>query len=171
MKYKRLLLSTLLITALPLSAVELPKSLTEQASTTKSVSQKSGQSNAIISYAAKQLGMSEETVSAGLGSLFKVAKDNLSKENFSMVSSAIPGIDNYINSAPKEKKSSFSSMFDKAGDAGKTASSLSYLDSAFKKLGIPKEQVPVMLDTVNGYLKSNGYGDAADLLSKGLSFL
>ena len=48
---------------------------------------------------------------------------------------------------------------------------MTYLDSAFKKLGIPKESLPTMLDTVSGYLETNGYGDAAGMLKKGLNFL
>jgi len=129
------------------------------------------QSNALVKYAAGQLGMSEETVGAGIGALLKVAKDNISKENFALVSKAIPGIDSYINNAPKVSTSSLTSLLGSTGEAGKSAASLGYLDSAFESIGIPKEQAPLIINSITGYMSSNGYGEAAELLKQGLSFL
>jgi len=129
------------------------------------------QSNALTSYAANQLGLSESTVNSGLGSLFKVAKDNLSQENFALISKAIPDINSYIAKAPSISTSSLTSLLGSTGDTGKAAAGISYLDSAFKKIGISKEQLPAMLDSVTGYLDKNGYGEAAGLLKEGLNFL
>ena len=103
--------------------------------------------------------------------LFKVAKDNLSKENFALISKAIPDMDAYISKAPKVSSSSLTALLGKTGDSGKAAAGAGYLDSAFKKIGIPKEQVPVMLNSVTGYLDKSGYGEAAGLLKRGLIFL
>ncbi len=153
---------------LPVLAIELPSSLTEKLTDSKKTADV--KSNALVSYAASQLGMSEKTVTSGLGSLLKVAKDNLSKENFSMLSSAIPDINNYIKQAPESSTSAITSVFG-SNETSKKAESASYLDSAFKELGIPKESLPMMVNTVSGYLESNGYGDAAGMLKKGLSFL
>jgi hypothetical protein len=153
---------------LPVLAIELPSSLTDKL--TKSKKEKEVESNALISYAANQLGMSEKTVTGGLGSLFKVAKDNLSKEHFSMLSKGIPDINSYINQAPDISTSAISSLLG-SNDTAKKAQSANYLDSAFKKLGIPKESLPMMVNSVSGYLDSNGYGDAAVMLKKGVSFL
>ena len=153
---------------LPALAVELPSSLTDKL--TESKKEKDVKSNALISYAASQLGMSEKTVAGGLGSLFKVAKDNLSKEHFSMLSNGVPDINSYINQAPDISMSKISSLLSNS-DTAKKAGSAKYLDSAFKKLGIPKDSLPTMVNTVSGYLESNGYGDAAVMLKKGVSFL
>lgn len=131
-------------------------------------------SNALTSYAANQLGMSESTVNSGLGSLFKVAKDNLSQESFALITKAIPDINSYIAKAPSVSTSSLTSLtslLGKSGDSGKTAASISYLDSALKEIGLSKEQLPAMLDSVTGYLDKNGYGEAAGLLKQGLNFL
>ncbi|MCW8866552.1 MAG: DUF2780 domain-containing protein [Colwellia sp.] len=169
MKPRILLLSmTLSALTLPSMAVELPSGLTEQLKQSKKVEEV--KSNALLSYAANKLGMSEEKVASGLGSLFKVAKDNLSKDNFTMLSSAIPDINSYINQAPESSKSAITSLFG-SNDTTKKVESANYLDSAFKKLGIPKESLPTMVNTVTGYLESNGYGEAAGMLKKGLTFL
>jgi hypothetical protein len=154
--------------ALPVLAIELPSALTDKLSETKKT--EAVQSNALISYAASQLGMSEEIVTSGLGTLFKVAKDNLSTENFSMLSKALPDINNYINKAPDVSSSAISSLFG-SNDTTKKVESAGYVDSAFKKLGIPTESIPTMVNTVSGYLEKSGYGDSAAMLKKGLSFL
>lgn len=145
--------------------------MTEQIKTADTAITNPVKNNAMVSYAAKQMGMSEETVAAGLGSLFKVAKDNLSKDNFSVITTAIPDINSYIDQAPKSSTSSLTSMFSKSSPEAKAATSLSYLDSALEKLNIPKEMVPTMLNSVTGYLENNGYGQAAGLLKQGLNFL
>jgi len=153
---------------LPALAVKLPSSLTDKL--TESKKSADVESNAMVSFAASQLGMSEKTVAGGLGSIFKVAKDTLSKENFSMLSTAVPDINSYINQAPQFSTSAITSAFGN-NEASIKAASVTYLDSAFKKLGIPKESLPTMLNTVSGYLETNGYGEAAGMLKKGLNFL
>lgn len=163
-----LLSAALTSLTLPALAIKLPSSLTEKLTESKQTEEV--KSNAMISFAASQLGMSEKTVAGGLGSLFKVAKDHLSKENFSMLTTAVPDINSYINQAPQFSTSAITSMLG-GNETSKKTASVTYLDSAFKKLGIPKESLPTMLNTVSGYLESNGYGEAAGMLKKGLSFL
>ncbi|WP_077339142.1 DUF2780 domain-containing protein [Pseudocolwellia agarivorans] len=130
-------------------------------------------SNDLVGYAAEQLGLSKEMTSGALGALFKVAKDNLG-DNFSSISEAIPGVENYIQNAPEAAKSSLgglASSLGKGSEEGQAALSLGYLDSAFKKLGIPKETVLPLVDTVTSYLEQNNYGTAAAMLKKGVNFL
>ena len=178
MKLTTLIISTLIPTllSLPVSAIELSDlskvdiSSTEQLK--KSVSELNPiKSNDMISYATKQLNLPESTVSGGISSLLKVAKDNLSSDNFAMISKAIPETDNYLAQAPKVPKSSLSSLLSNTGATDKKASSLNYLNSSFEQLGISSEQMLPMLNTLSGYLEKSGYGEAASYLQKGLSFL
>jgi len=129
------------------------------------------ETNAMIEYAAKQLNLSEGTVSASLGSLLKVAKDNLTQENFALISKAVPDAQSYVDKAPKITKSSMSSLFSSAGDVGKKAESLDYLNSAFEKLGLSSEQIPGLINSFTAYLDNNGYKQAAAALKQGLSLL
>lgn len=153
---------------LPALAVKLPDSLSKTIS--ESTEKLGLDENALISFAASQLGMPEEKVTGGLGALLKVAKDNLSEDNFSVLSKAIPDVNTYIKQAPEFSTSAITSLM---GDNKEsiTAQSASYIDAAFKKLGIPKESIPTMVSTVSSYLETNGYGEAAGYLKKGLSFL
>lgn len=145
------------------SSEEIKKVATDQLSSFKT--------SEMIGYAAKQLNLSDSTVSASLGSLLKVAKDNLNQDNFALITKAIPDAQAYVDKAPKVSTSSVTSMFSSTGSAGKKAESAEYLSAAFKKLGLSTEQVPSLLNSFSGYLEKSGYGDAAEKLKQGLSFL
>ncbi|MCP4987007.1 MAG: DUF2780 domain-containing protein [Colwellia sp.] len=162
------------LTALPATAIDLgsiSKTSTEQLkSAAKGISYPL-QTSAMIKFAAKQLNLSETTVAAGFGSLLKVAQDNLSQENFALINKALPDVQSYLDKAPKVSKSAMSSLFSSTGDTGKKAQSIDYLNSAFDKLGISKEQIPSLISSFSSYLDKSGYKDAATALQQGLSFL
>jgi hypothetical protein len=157
---------SLSVSAIDLSSSSLTDKLKESSSSVTTDIAK----NALTSYAAKELGMSETMVSGGLSSIFKVAQDNLTADNFSELSGAIPDMSDYLKQAPEISTSAIGSLLG-SSSAAKTAQSASYLDSAFESLGIPKESLPLLMSSVTGYLESNGYETAAGLLNKGLNFL
>lgn len=95
----------------------------------------------MIEYIAKKLNLSEGTVAASFGSLLKVAQDNLTKENFVLISKAVPDAQNYVDKAPEVAKSSMNSLFSSDGDPGKETESVNYLNSAFKQLSISSTKV------------------------------
>ena len=162
------------LTSLPVFAIDLGAMTKSSSDQLKAVAKEVGvplETNAMIEYAAKQLNLSEGTVAASLGSLLKVAKDNLTQENFALISKAVPDAQSYVDKAPKIAKSSMSSLFSSAGEAGKKAESLDYLNSAFDKLGVSSEQVPGLINSFSSYLDKSGYEGAASALKKGLSFL
>jgi len=175
-------LSTIyLSTLIALSALTLPSAsaidlgdITKSSEQLKAVAEKAGvplQTDAMVKYAAKQLNLSEGTVAASFGSLLKVAQDNLSQENFALISKAVPDTQSYLAKAPKISKSTMSSLFSSAGEAGKKAESIDYLNSAFDKLGISTEQIPTLINSFSSYLDKSGYKEAAASLKQGLSLL
>ena len=162
------------LTSFTASAIDLGAITKSSSEQLKAVAKEAGvplETNAMIEYAAKQLNLSEGTVAASFASLLKVAQDNLSQENFALISKAVPAAQNYVDKAPKVAKSSMSSLFASAGDAGKKAESIDYLNSAFKKLGVSTEQVPGLITTFSTYLDKSGYKEAAATLKQGLSLL
>ena len=128
-------------------------------------------SSILAGLAAQKLGLSEESVNAGLGALLKVAKDHINVDDFGLISKALPDMNSYLEAAPKSSTSSLSSMLGGSDSSGKKALSLGYLDSAFESIGIPKEQVRMLIGTLTGYLAQNGYSKEAAMLKQGLSFL
>jgi len=162
-------LSPLSATAIDLGS--MTKSSTEQLKTMAQDADMPLQTSAMIKYAAKQLNLSERTVTASFGTLLKVAQDNLSADNFALISKAVPDTQDYLNKAPKVAESSMSSLFSSAGDVGKKAESIDYLNSALKKLGISSQQLPALINSFSSYLDNNGYKEAAVALKQGLSLL
>jgi hypothetical protein len=157
--------------ALAIDLSTITKTSTEQLKTAAKSAGVPLETNAMIEYAAKQLNLSEGTVAASFGSLLKVAKDNLSPESFSLISKAVPDTQSYLDKAPEITKSAMSSLFSSAGDAGKKAEGIDYLNSAFDKLGISTDQIPSLIDSFSSYLDKSGYKDAAATLKQGLSLL
>jgi hypothetical protein len=160
------------LTSLSATAIDLgslAKSSTEQLKTAAKDVGIPLETNAMIEQTAKQLNLSKGAVAGSFGSLLKVAQDNLSKENFALISKAVPDAQSYLDKAPKIAKSSMSSMFSSAGEAGKKAESMDYLNSAFKQLGVSREQIPGLINSFSGYLDKSGYKGAAASLKQGLS--
>lgn len=191
MKLRTILVSSLLVTTFSANAFDFLDSIkeafgfgekqpteqvqnAEQASTlAESAKEEVAQTQTdILGYASDQLGLSPEMTSGALGALFKVAKDNLG-DNFSSISEAIPGVEGYIDNAPEVAKAALGGFASSLGnsEAGQAAASLGYLDSAFKSLGIPKETILPLVDTVTSYLEANDYGTAASMLKQGVNFL
>ena len=162
------------LTALPATAIDLgsiSKTSTEQLKSAAKDISSPLQTSAMIKLAAKQLNLSETTVAASFGTLLKVAQDNLSQKNFALINKALPDVQSYLDKAPEVSKSAMSSLFSSAGDAGKKAESIDYLNAAFEKLGISKEQIPSLINSFSSYLDKSGYKDAAASLKQGLSLL
>ena len=155
------------------------KEVTEQVQTVaeantvvEDIKEATGVNTDLLGYASEQLGLSSDMTSGALGALFKVAQDNLG-DNFSSISDVIPNVDSYIESAPAIAKSSLGGLASSLGgdELGQAAAGLSYLNSAFEKLGIPKETILPLVNTVTGYLEANDYGTAASMLKQGVNFL
>ncbi|MEI6894178.1 MAG: DUF2780 domain-containing protein [Colwellia sp.] len=162
------------LTSVSATAIDLGSMVKSSSEQIKAAAESAGvplETNAMIGYAAKQLNLSETTVAASFGSLLKVAQDNLSAENFALISKAVPDAQSYLDKAPEISTSSLSSLFSSAGEAGKKAESADYLSSAFKQLGLSSDQIPTLLNSFSGYLEKSGYGDAAEKLKQGLSLL
>jgi hypothetical protein len=123
--------------------------------------------NGLIDVLTSQLGVTNEQASGGAGSLFKMAQDNLSSEDFSQIASVVPGIDEMISSATTSSKESgaagaVASMLGGDSSAGNLAS----LASSFGNLGMDSNMVGKFVPIVLEYLQSAG-GEGVMSLMKG----
>ena len=164
------LTSFLAINSLTVSAIDL-SSLAKSSLSEASRDGMPFKTDSMIKYTADKLGLPHTTVESSFGSLLKVAKDNLEPKNFDLITKAVPDTKNYLAKAPKIANSSMNSLLSKAGQTGKKAKSVHYLNATFKELGVSKKQVPSLVSSFSGYLKKSGYQDAASSLKKGLNFL
>jgi uncharacterized protein YoxC len=112
----------------------------------------------LVGLLTSQLGVTEKQATGGAGSLFQMAKENLSAEDFGKVASAVPGIDSLISAAPmvKEVAGSLGGVSEGLGaitKAADSASKLATVTSQFSKLGLDagmvSQFIPIILNFVN----------------------
>ena len=124
----------------------------------------------LIGNLTQQLGVTEDQATGGSGAIFDYAKKNLSVEDFSKVTDALPGVSSLMDSAPKT-----------SGLAGKVGSSLSSLggksDSlagmatladSFSKLGLNQEMINKFVPIILDYAQSEGGQGVMNILKGAL---
>ena len=113
----------------------------------------------LIGTMTKELGITPKQAIGGTGALLGLAKSKLKADEFAQVSSAIPGTDALIKSAPTAAPALGS-----LGVVGGIAS----LGVGFKSLGMTPEMAPKMVPVLTKYVESKGAGAAAKLLTTAL---
>jgi Protein of unknown function VcgC/VcgE (DUF2780) len=125
----------------------------------------------LVDLLTSRLGVSKNQAEGGAGSIFQLAKQNLSAGDFSTIAKSVPGIDPMISAAPKIEKSSgtlgnISSMM---GSKSNKLSGIAGLTSSFEKLGLTGDMVGKFTPIILDYVKNKG-GDHAMNLLKGALF-
>ena len=126
----------------------------------------------LISTLVDALGITEKQAEGGAGALFKNAKENLSKEDFNKVSTAVPKVDDYMAQAPSTDSGSgsggllSSGLSSLGGSAGKIGG-MAGLADAFSKLGMNTETMTQFIPVVVKFMDSEAGSSVAGLL-KGL---
>ena len=120
----------------------------------------------LVSMVGKQLGVSNAQATGGLGAIFNVAKQQLSGDQFGQIASAVPGMDELLAAAPKaESSSKVGGLLSQAGQYGKALQGGSYLNSAFKQLGLSPENIGPVVDIAAQSLQGSNPA-AANLLKQ-----
>ena len=117
-----------------------------------------------------KLGVSKEQASGGAGSIFQMAKQKLSKKDFSKVAKAVPGIDKMLGAAPKSKKSSgtLSSVTSMVGGSSSKLTGMAGLTGKFKNLGMSGDMVGKFTPLILDYVKGKGGSGTMNLLKGAL---
>ena len=124
----------------------------------------------LIEMLTSNLGVTENQAKGGAGAIFDYAKQKLGMEDFSKVTSALPGVDSLINSAPQSSAltgqlgSSLTSLGGKSGSAAGIAS----LTESFAKLGLDEKMVNEYVSVILDYAKSEGGESIMNLLKGAL---
>jgi Protein of unknown function VcgC/VcgE (DUF2780) len=118
----------------------------------------------------KNTGVTTPQAEGGAGAIFNTAKQNMTAQNFSKVTKAMPEVESLMVKAPKVEKNSgllgsASSML--GGDAGSLGKAAGLYDS-FSKLGLSKEMVGRFIPLILDYSKSKGGNTVSNLLSAAL---
>ena len=108
----------------------------------------------LIGLLTSQLGVSEGQAEGGAGTIFKMAKDGLSDQDYTSLLTNIPGLEKMISASPEPEEDSglfgsISSMF----GGSETLDKMSGLKSSFEKLGLSGEMVGQFLPIIYDYVK------------------
>ncbi|MDT7042503.1 DUF2780 domain-containing protein [Candidatus Nitronereus thalassa] len=126
------------------------------------------QKTSLVNLLTQQLGVTETQAQGGAGSIFNLAKEKLSPQEFSQVANSVPNMNDLIDAAPK-KESGMGGMFGGAtsmfGDSGSSLEGLAGLAGSFSKLGLSPDMVNQFVPIILNYVKSSGGETVSNLLA------
>ncbi len=123
-------------------------------------------SSSLVGQLTKGLAVTPAQARGGAGTLFALAKNRLSADEFSKVSAAVPGMSTLLKAAPAVGEHSEFSSLESAlpGNMGRMAEAA----EAFHKLGLSPEMAGKFLPVMSKYVESRGGSSTAALLEKAL---
>lgn len=122
----------------------------------------------LVDLLSSQLGVTKDQAESGAGSIFQLAKQNLSVEDFSSIAKAVPGIDKMLGAAPKVEESSSSLGGISSMMGSNKLGGMAGLTSSFEKLGLSSDMVNKFTPIILDYVKNKGGEHAMNLLKGAL---
>jgi uncharacterized protein VcgC/VcgE DUF2780 len=120
----------------------------------------------LVGEVAKELNATPAQAEGATGALFGLAKSRLSKDDWTKVAGAVPGIDGLLKAAP-EAATGTSGVPAVPGVASKAAG-LSSLAGSFSKLGLSPDMAAKAVPVLSKYVTKTGGADVAKLLAGAL---
>jgi len=123
-------------------------------------------SSELVGQLTKGLSISRKQARGGAGALFALAKSRLSAEEFSKLSSAVPGMNGLLKAAPALAEHSELSNLENSlpGGMGRTAQ----VGEAFHKLGLSPEMAGKFVPVMTKFVEVKGGLSTASVLEKAL---
>lgn len=125
-----------------------------------------GSGSGLVGQLTKGLSVTPMQARGGAGALFALAKTRLTADEFSKVSSAVPGMSSLLKAAPAVGESSELSSLEGALPGG--MGRLAEVAEAFHKLGMSPEMAGKFVPVMTKYVKARGGLSTASLLEKAL---
>jgi Protein of unknown function VcgC/VcgE (DUF2780) len=123
-------------------------------------------SSELVGQLTEGLSISRKQARGGAGALFALAKSRLSAEEFSKLSSAVPGMNGLLKAAPALAEHSELSNLENSlpGGMGRTAQ----VGEAFHKLGLSPEMAGKFVPVMTKFVEVKGGLSTASVLEKAL---
>ena len=122
----------------------------------------------LVDLLSSKLGVTKEQAAGGAGSIFQLAKQNCSIEDFSSIAKAVPGIDQMMGAAPKAEGSSSSPGGVSSMMGSNKLVGMAGLTSSFEKLGLSGDMVSKFTPIILDYVKNKGGEHVMNLLKGAL---
>ena len=112
----------------------------------------------LVQLLTKNLGVTTKQATGGAGSIFNVAKQNMTADNFKKVAKAVPGIDKMMAAAPKSKgaKGTLGSASSLIDESASSVAGVASLAGSFSKLGMKADMVNAFTPIILDYVKAKG---------------
>jgi hypothetical protein len=122
----------------------------------------------LIGELVKKLGISEEAAKGGAGLLFKLAQSKLTAGDFNKVAAAVPGINDWIKSAPESGglMGGLGKLASGLGGGAADLGNMASLAGGFSKLGLDSGMVSKFLPVILSFVESKGGPAVKALLEK-----
>src|SRR5262245_26581310 len=117
----------------------------------------------LVGELSKELNATPEQAAGAAGALFGIAKSRLKPEEFSQISSVVPGMDSLLKAAPSP-----SSAVGINGWPGASGAGLAGAASAFTKLGLKPDMVSKAVPLLTSYVSKAAGPNVGNLLAGAL---
>ena len=161
----RTCLGSIVIVAMSFSTASVSQAASPAQAATAEATAAAKASPELIGALSKEMGATPEQAAGAAGTLFGVAKSRLKPEDFSQISSAVPGMDSLLKAAPTAGGGATSSTLSQLG-AGATG--LASAASQFTKLGLSPDMVSKAVPVLTSFVTKSGGSKAGSLLAGAL---
>lgn len=115
----------------------------------------------------KDLNITPTQAIGGAGAIFGLAKTRLSSADFGKVASAVPGMDGFLQAAPKNAASS-SPLGSLGSMVGGQAGGLASLAASFQSLGLSPSMATKFVPILQNYIGAKGGANVASVFAGAL---
>ena len=131
--------------------------------------------NGLVEQLTSGLNIEANQASGGMGAILHYVKNNVSKEQFSQLVNALPGLEGLISQMPDISKLGTSEglggLLDKAAEYNESLKSINDVKKQFEALGLKPEMISNFISTAQSYLDTEKGQQAKQVLTDGLTKL
>ena len=156
------------------SALESMGSTATMASSVAGGNSLAGQTPGLVGLLVQQLGVSPQQATGGAGSIFSMAQQTMSPNNFGLVSNAVPGMSQLLSAAPSLAGSNGGGLMGSAvnalggGSGVGNMAKMAMLASSFQNLGLGSGMVSRFIPVILQYVQMQGGTSTMGLLQSAL---
>jgi hypothetical protein len=124
----------------------------------------------LVKLLSSNLGVTEKQATGGAGSIFNLAKQNLSIDDFAKVAKAVPDIDQMMSAAPEPEGAAgmLGGASSLLGGSTKSISGVASLAGSFLQLGMKADMVNSFIPIILNYVKSSEGESVMSILQSAL---
>lgn len=138
----------------------------ESASAQTATTKTKAPSPELVEQLTKQLSITPAQATGGAGTLFNLAKTNLSAADFSKIAAVVPGMGGFLKAAPAAD--SLGGLSSLTGSLPGNVGGMASAATSFQKLGLSPDMVTKFVPVLTNFVQSKGGASVASLLSGAL---